>query len=145
MSPVKAKEPEPAPADDTDIDDVEGEEGDEKIINIKPPIIVKELADKMGLKPFKLIAELHEARSILLVLTNQLNPDVAAKVCEVYGFSFEKEETRKGRRRSQRSKKSSKKPEAPKEEEQPEEELKLRALRSSPSWGNVDQSVKLLC
>ncbi|MDC0502843.1 translation initiation factor IF-2 [Verrucomicrobiales bacterium] len=128
MSPVKAKEPEPAPADDTDIDDVEGEEGeegDEKIINIKPPIIVKELADKMGLKPFKLIAELMKLE-VFVSANKSIEPDVAAKVCEVYGFSFEKEKREKGGG-VHKVEEVVEEPEAPKEEEQPEEELKLRA------------------
>jgi translation initiation factor IF-2 len=34
--------------------------GDVKIIQIKPPIIVRDFATRSGLKPFKLISELNQ-------------------------------------------------------------------------------------
>jgi translation initiation factor IF-2 len=48
--PPKAPEPEPAPAEPAAEAPVEGEaKSDEKVIHIKPPIIVNELAANMGL------------------------------------------------------------------------------------------------
>ena len=36
----------------------EGEDGDLTVIHIKPPIILKDLAERMGIKPFKIIQDL---------------------------------------------------------------------------------------
>lgn len=69
--------------------------GDKKILHIKPPIIVKELAMMMGLKPFLLIQDLMEL-NVFASLTQAIEPDIAAKVCEKHGFIFEKERREKG-------------------------------------------------
>lgn len=71
------------------------EVGDQKIIHIKPPIIVKELAKMMDLKPFKLIQDLMEM-DVFANLNQSIEPDVAAQVCEKHGFVFEKEKREKG-------------------------------------------------
>jgi len=66
-----------------------------KIINLKPPIVVKELATAIGLKPFALIKDLME----LDVFVNQnqsIEPDVAGQICEKYGFLLEQEKREKG-------------------------------------------------
>ncbi len=71
------------------------EEDDRKIIHIKPPIVVKELSDLMGMKPFKIIQDLME----LDVFANQnqsIEPDIAAQLCEKHGFVFEQEKREKG-------------------------------------------------
>ncbi|NLT71198.1 MAG: translation initiation factor IF-2 [Verrucomicrobiaceae bacterium] len=69
--------------------------GDKKIIHIKPPIIVKELASMMELKPFLLIQDLMEM-DVFANLTQAIEPDVASKICEKHGFIFEKEKREKG-------------------------------------------------
>lgn len=132
LAPAKVVKPEPAPVEEeveaeaeVDDDDTEFEEDDEKVINIKPPIIVKELAERMELKPFKLIAELMKLE-VFVSANKSIEPDVAAKVCEVYGFTFEKEKREKGKG-VHKVEEVVEEPEAPKEEEQPEEELELRA------------------
>ncbi len=66
-----------------------------KIINLKPPIIVKELAELMDLKPFKLIKDLMEM-DVFVNPTQSIEPDVAATVCEKHGFIFEREKREKG-------------------------------------------------
>jgi len=71
------------------------EEGDEKIIHIKPPIVVKDLADLMGLKLFKIMKDLME----LEVFVNQnqsIEPEIAVQLCEKHGFVFEQEKREKG-------------------------------------------------
>lgn len=110
---------EPAAEEDGD------EDGDLKVINIKPPIVVKDLAERMGLKPFKLIAELMKLE-VFVSANKSIEPDVAAKVCEVYGFTFEKEKREKGKG-VHKVEEVVEEPEAPTEEEQEPEELKLRA------------------
>jgi len=70
-------------------------EDDPRVINIKPPIIVKELADMMKLKPFMIIKDLIEL-DIFANPNQSLEPDIAAQICEKHGFIFEKEKREKG-------------------------------------------------
>ncbi|MGB0152800.1 MAG: translation initiation factor IF-2 [Verrucomicrobiales bacterium] len=71
------------------------EVGDQKIIHIKPPIIVKDLAEMMEMKPFKIIQDLMEL-DVFANQTQSIEPDVAAQICEKHGFVFEKEKREKG-------------------------------------------------
>ena len=68
---------------------------DAKVIHIKPPIILKDLADKMGIKPFNIIRDLMEL-DVFASLDSSIEPEVAAKICEDHGFVFEKEKREKG-------------------------------------------------
>ncbi len=70
-------------------------ESGEKILHIKPPIVVKDLATAMNLKPFKLIKDLMDM-GIFANQNQTIEPDVAAKVCEKNGWKFEKERREKG-------------------------------------------------
>ncbi|MEO5719851.1 MAG: translation initiation factor IF-2 [Chthoniobacterales bacterium] len=68
---------------------------EQKIIHIKPPIIVHDLATQIGIKNHVLIRELME----LNVFANQnqtVEPDIATKICEAHGFVFEMERREKG-------------------------------------------------
>ncbi|HWM23834.1 MAG TPA: translation initiation factor IF-2 [Chthoniobacterales bacterium] len=79
----------PAPAEP------EGEP--QKIIHIKPPIVVKDLAQQLGLKNFQLIKELMTDFNIFASgPTQTVEPDVATKICEKHGFVFEMERREKG-------------------------------------------------
>ena len=69
--------------------------GDKKIIHFKPPIIIKELAAMMELRPVELMKDLMEME-IFATLTQAIEPEIAAKVCEKHGFVFEKERREKG-------------------------------------------------
>ena len=88
-APVAAAEPpaEAAPA--------EPEAEPQKIIHIKPPIIVKELASQLGLKPHQLIAELM-ALNIFANINQTVEPDIATQICQKHGFIFEMERREKG-------------------------------------------------
>ena len=66
-----------------------------KVIHIKPPIIVRDLAAQLELKPFQLIADLMEL-NIFASITQAIEPDVAAKVCEKHGAVFEREKRKTG-------------------------------------------------
>jgi len=69
--------------------------GDEKIILLKPPIIVSELAESMGLKPFQLMADLIKLE--VFVAPNQaIEPEVAEKLCAIHGFKADREKREKG-------------------------------------------------
>jgi len=77
--------------------DTEDSEGgvDGNVISIKPPIIVNDLAAKMGEPPFKLMADLIKLE--VFVAANQaIEPEIAEKLCELHGFVFEREKRAKG-------------------------------------------------
>ncbi len=61
------------------------EEGGVKIIHLKPPIIVRDFAVALGLKPFKLISELMEM-SIFASMNQSIDETVATKLAEKHGF-----------------------------------------------------------
>ncbi|MCX6938955.1 MAG: translation initiation factor IF-2 [Verrucomicrobia bacterium] len=61
------------------------EEGGVKIIHLKPPIIVRDFATTLGMKPFKLISELMEA-GIFASINQSIDELVAAKVAEKHGY-----------------------------------------------------------
>jgi translation initiation factor IF-2 len=74
----------------------EGEAGpQQKVLLIKPPIVVKQFATELGLKPHQLIAELM-AYNIFANINQTIEPDVAAKIAEKHGFILEKERREKG-------------------------------------------------
>jgi translation initiation factor IF-2 len=62
--------------------------GDIKIIQIKPPIIVRDFAIALGLRPFKLISELNQAGGFASMNTT-IEETVAVKVAEKHGFMLE--------------------------------------------------------
>lgn len=63
-------------------------EGDLKIIHLKPPIVLRDFATALGLKPFKLISELMEM-GIFASMNQTLEEQVANKVAEKHGFLLE--------------------------------------------------------
>ena len=85
----KAPEAAPAPAFETN-------EAGDKIIHLKPPIIVKDLAEKMGLKPIKIISDLITLKVFVANAEKAIEIDVAEKVCEKHGFKLEREKREKG-------------------------------------------------
>ncbi len=97
-APTPAPAPEAPPvaevaAEETPASEAEAET--QKIIHIKPPIIVKQLATELGLKPHQLIAELM-AFNIFANINQTIEPDIATKICENHGFVFEMERREKG-------------------------------------------------
>ena len=67
----------------------EGEDN-RKVIHIKPPIQIKELAIQMEVPPFKIIKDLM-GMQIFANINQSVEPEIAAKLCELYGFVFERE------------------------------------------------------
>jgi translation initiation factor IF-2 len=97
-TPAKPKAPEPAPPPASTTDGAEvatAETPLQKVIHIKPPIIVKQLAADLGLKPHQLIAELM-AFNIFANINQTIEPDIAARIAEKHGFVLEKERREKG-------------------------------------------------
>ena len=68
---------------------------EQKVIHIKPPIMIKELALQLDVKPFKMIHDLMEM-NIFASINQSVEPEVAAKLCERYGFIFEREKRTAG-------------------------------------------------
>ena len=98
--PKKAATPPPPPPSPTDGAAVgtapaEAEAPAQNVIHIKPPIIVKQLAVELGLKPHQLIAELM-AFNIFANINQTIEPDIASKIAESHGFVLEKERREKG-------------------------------------------------
>ncbi len=118
---------EPAPQEETpeaiEQDAEVHENSGKKVINIKPPIAVRVLAEELGLKPFQLIKDLMSLQ-IFANLNQSVESDVVAKICDMHGFVFERErkDTSKGHHKVEA------KVEVPKEPEPAKiDELKLRA------------------
>jgi translation initiation factor IF-2 len=68
----------------------------QKIIHIKPPIIVKDLAVQLGVKNFQLIKELMGDFQIFANPNLTVEPDIATQICRKHGFVFEMERREKG-------------------------------------------------
>ena len=60
-------------------------QGDVKIIHLKPPVIVRDFAVALSLKPFKLISELNQIVGFAS-MNSTIEEAVAQKVAEKYGF-----------------------------------------------------------
>src|SRR5206468_7598547 len=73
----------------------EAEAPAQNVIHIKPPIIVKQLAAELGVKPHQLIAELMNF-NIFANINQTIEPEIATKICETHGFVFEMERREKG-------------------------------------------------
>jgi len=63
-------------------------QGDLKIIQSKPPIVVRDFAAVLGLRPFQLISELMQM-GIFASITQSIEEGVATKVAEKHGFLLE--------------------------------------------------------
>jgi translation initiation factor IF-2 len=68
---------------------------DATIIRLKPPIIVRELAEQLKQKPFAVIAELMQA-GVFATVNQTIDETVAQRVCAKFGFKFEVEKRAKG-------------------------------------------------
>ena len=68
---------------------------DAPIVIIKPPIIVRELAEKMGIKPFRLIADLIDLK-VMATVNQAIDETIALRVCAKHGFRFEVEKRKSG-------------------------------------------------
>lgn len=66
-----------------------------QVIVIKPPIVVRELAEQLKQKPFKIIADLMES-GVFANVNQAIDEKIAAQVCAKYGIKFEVEKRAKG-------------------------------------------------
>ena len=68
---------------------------DAQVIIIKPPIVVRDLAEQLKQKPFKIIADLMEA-GVFASVNQAIDEKVAQRICAKYGFRFEVEKRERG-------------------------------------------------
>jgi translation initiation factor IF-2 len=68
---------------------------DAQVITIKPPIVVRALAEALKQKPFAIIAELMKLK-VMATVNQSIDEKIAAQVCAHYGFKFEAEKRAKG-------------------------------------------------
>jgi translation initiation factor IF-2 len=94
---LSAEKPAPAPAPTAVAPDVTPEEiiDESKVIQMKPPIQVRDLATRLNLKPFQLIHELMEM-NVFATLNQNIEEAVAKKICEKRGFVFLAEKRKEG-------------------------------------------------
>src|SRR6266700_5706885 len=86
--PAKAPEPPSTPAK-------VALPADAQIISSKPPIVVRELADQLKQKPFKIIADLM-GLGVFKNVNQAIDESVAQKICATYGYRFEVEKRERG-------------------------------------------------
>ncbi len=82
--------PKPTPPPDRFIPPTSG-----VMITMKPPIIVRDLAERLSKKPFQLIADLM-GFNVFANVNQAIEELVAQKVCAKYGFRFEVEKRERG-------------------------------------------------
>ena len=66
-----------------------------EVISLKPPIVVRELAEQLKRKPFQLIADLMEL-GVFANVNQGIEEETAQKICAKYGFRFEVEKRERG-------------------------------------------------
>ena len=124
LPPISKLIEEDAGSSQSEKESIETSYDDSNVIHIKPPIILKDLADKMGIKPFNIIRDLMEL-DVFASLDSSIEPEVATQICEKHGFVFEKEKREKGGG-VHKVEEVIEEPPPPEPEEKGEEELPLR-------------------
>ena len=66
-----------------------------RIIQMKPPVVVRDLAQRIGVKSHVLLSEMMEM-NVFANLTETVGEDIARKICERHGFLFELEKRERG-------------------------------------------------
>ena len=66
-----------------------------QIITLKPPVVVRDLAEQLKRKPFQLIADLMEL-GVFANVNQAIDETTAQKLCAKYGFRFEVEKRERG-------------------------------------------------
>jgi translation initiation factor IF-2 len=88
-----------------------GVPGEVRMLHLKPPIVVRDFAVALGLKPFKLISELNQLVGFA-AMNSTIDEGVAQKVAEKYGFLLEiKHRGDAAAQQAAKEKKAEKKPE----------------------------------
>ncbi|MEC7905938.1 MAG: translation initiation factor IF-2 [Verrucomicrobiota bacterium] len=86
--PAPSAAGEEASTDDAKVEAAAQDSGEIRTIVVKPPIVVRDLAAELGIKPFKLISDLMEM-GIFASINQSLEEDVASKLAEKRGIILE--------------------------------------------------------
>ena len=97
-----------------------------KVLSIKFPIVLKDLAELMGLRTFHLIKDLM-SMEIFARMDSAIDAEAADKVCQLHGFTIERERREKGGGVHKQEAAVAEPPPPPKVEEVEEDVMKLRA------------------
>ena len=89
--PAARPAPAPTPAEPPFIIDEQGN----KVIQMKPPIVVRDLAARIGKKPHLMLMELMEM-NVFANVNESIGEDAARKICERHGFLFDLEKRERG-------------------------------------------------
>lgn len=90
--PAAPAEPaQPAPKEEAS----QATSADSKVINLKPPVSVSELASLLKAKPFQIIKDLM-GLGIFANPNTPLDADAVSSVCELHGYTFAREKREKG-------------------------------------------------
>jgi translation initiation factor IF-2 len=92
--PAPAHRPTSAPATPSQPAYTVDEKGN-KVVQMKPPVIVRDFAQRIGVKPHVLLAELM-TMNVFVNLAETIGEDIARKICERHGFLFELEKRERG-------------------------------------------------
>ncbi len=84
----------PAPATPAQPAFIVDERGN-KVVQMKPPVIVRDLAQRIGIKSHVLLAELM-TMNVFANPSESIGEDIARKICERHGFLFELEKRERG-------------------------------------------------
>jgi len=84
----------PAPTAPTQPAFIIDEKGN-KVVQMKPPVIVRDLAQRIGIKSHVLLAELM-TMNVFANPSESIGEDIARKICERHGFLFELEKRERG-------------------------------------------------
>ncbi len=68
---------------------------DAKVITIKPPIMVRDLAEQLKQKPFVIIGDLMKM-GVFATVNQSIDETIAQRVCALHGFKFEVEKRERG-------------------------------------------------
>jgi translation initiation factor IF-2 len=68
---------------------------DAQVISLKPPILVRALAEALKQKPFKIIADLMELK-VMANVNQAIDEKIAQQLCAKYGYRFEAEKRERG-------------------------------------------------
>jgi len=91
VPPAARPTPAPTPAEPPFIIDEQGN----KVIQMKPPIVVRDLAARIGKKPHLMLMELMEM-NVFANVNESIGEDAARKICERHGFLFDLEKRERG-------------------------------------------------
>ena len=85
--PPKSQQIAAPETDSTNIEASDSATAELKKIHVKPPIVVRDFAGEMGVKPFKLISELMEM-GIFASMNQTIEESVAQKIAQSHGFEL---------------------------------------------------------